>query len=765
VQQRHDGPTQEEIAMARDRTTDPQHEPHATAGGRRWGHAITRFRWLVVAAALIVLVVGTGWGSGVFGSLTTGGFDDPNSESARAAQRIPGALGRQDIDLVVLYSSATSTVDDPTFRQPVTATLDVLRHRPEVANVVSFYDTAAPALVSTDRHATYAAVTLNASGDDAKAAAYETVRSALAAPGVSTQVGGVVAFQSTADELTEADIVRGEMLALPIVLLLLVLIFRGLVAAMMPLLIGILAILGALTATRLIATVTDVSTFAVNTITLLGLGMAIDYSLFIISRFREELAAGHDTRTALVRTMATAGRTVLVSGVTIALALASLLIFPQVFLRSMGMGGMAAVSVATLGALTVLPALLAILGPSINALRVPMPRWGRRRAEPSAARHDGAWARLAHAVMRRPVRYAAAVLAVLTLLALPLGRAQFSGADERVMPAGTPARVVAERIAAEFPDGSTAPIDVLVEGASAAQLQDLVGGIKAVSGVTGARITAQREDTALVSASYAGERTDATTHRAVRAIRDLPTPDGVRVLVGGRTAADVDRLTSLAARLPLMAAIMAVVTLILLFLAFGSVLLPVKAVVMNAVSIGASFGVLVWVFQDGHLASWLGFTPTGFLEPTIPILILAVLFGLATDYEVFLLSRIRERWDATGDNTTAVADGLQRTAGIITAAALLLVVVVAGFTTGGVVFAKMIGVGMVVAIVVDATLVRALLVPATMRLLGRWNWWAPNPLAKIYHRYGIHEATPATPPRTNEPAAVAAATTAISRKG
>jgi RND superfamily putative drug exporter len=311
---------------------------------------------------------------------------------------------------------------------------------------------------------------------------------------------------------------------------------------------------------------------------------------------------------------------------------------------------------------------------------------------------------------------------------------------------------VTERIAEDFPGGTVSPIWVLVSGVPAAQVQQFAGTIATLPGVTGARPTATERDSSLISVTYAGEPTGDAARDVVRTIRDLPAPSGADVLVGGRSAADLDLLTSIREGLPWMALIMASATLVLLFLAFGSVVLPIKAVLMNLVSIGASFGVVVWVFQDGHLSDLLGFTPTGFIEPTNPILMLAVLFGLATDYEVFLLSRVREEWDRTGDNTTAVATGLQHTGRIITAAALLLGVVVAGFATGGVMVIKLIGLGMIVAIAVDATLVRALLVPATMRLLGRWNWWAPGPLAKVYRRYGIRE--PSSEPVVDKPVPV-----------
>ncbi|MGI5216216.1 MMPL family transporter, partial [Plantactinospora sp. CA-290183] len=623
----------------------------------------------------------------------------------------------------------------------VTAILDRLRQHPEIASVSSWYETGAPNLLATDRHATYALVQLRATDPDEQTDRYEELRPALDAPGVTTEVGGNVAFLAESNRQTTEDITRAETLSLPVLLVLLILIFRGLVAAATPLLVGGLAILGAFVAVRLISTVTDVSVFAINIITLIGLGMAVDYALFVVSRFREELAAGHPTGRAIQRTMATAGRTVLVSGLIIATALASLLIFPQVFLKSMALGGMAAVLVAMLAALTVLPALLAVLGPRINALAVPVPwRRGADRAGRAAPGTDGgAWARLAHSVMRRPVLYLVGVAAVLALLAVPFFRFEAGGFDERVLPVDAPPRMVAERIETGFPGSSVAPIDVLVTGTADADLRPFADRVAGVPGVTGVQVAADRGDSMLLSVTYSGEPTGDVAQAAVRTIRDLPPPVGAEVLVGGRPAVDLDLVESLTGKLPWMALIMASATLVLLFLAFGSVLLPIKAVLMNLVSIGASFGVVVWIFQDGHLADWLGFTPTGFIEPSSPILMLAVLFGLATDYEVFLLSRVREEWDRTGDNTASVATGLQHTGRIITAAALLLVVVVAGFATGGVVLIKLIGVGMIVAIVVDATLVRALLVPATMRLLGRWNWWAPAALARLHRRYGLHE--------------------------
>jgi RND superfamily putative drug exporter len=707
-----------------------------------WGRAVVRLRWFVLAAALGLVVLGATWGASVFGSLTGGGFDDPGSPSAIAHARIDAEIGRQDLDLIVLYTDPAHTIDDPAFAGPVRDIVTALKQRADVETVISYVDTPAPGLVSNDRHATYVAIQLKPGSADGKTAALADLRPALQPPSndISTEVGGAIAFLHDADEQVKHDITKAEVISLPILLVLLVFIFRGLVAAVTPLVVGVIAILGALVATRIITGFTDVSVFAVNVITMLGLGMGIDYALFVVSRFREELAAGHDRAAAIERTMITAGRTVVVSGFTVALALGGLLLFPMVFLKSMGYGGMAAVLVAMVAALTALPALLAVLGPRINSLAW---RWPARAA---GKREPGAWARIATSVMRRPVLYLVGVLAVLFLMASPFLRAQFGGFDERVMPVGTESRTVSERLAAEFPGGGPAPLNVMVTGASPAQAQAMLATIKAMPGVSDATIQANKGNAYLYGVDVPGSFNAAPARNLVTEIRGLARPPGQEIFVSGRSAFILDQLNGLGGRLPWAALMVAGVTFLLLFFAFGSVVLPLKAIAMNVVSIGASFGVVVWAFQDGHLSGPLGFTSTGFLEPTNLILMLAVLFGLSTDYEVFLLSRVREDWDRTGDNTHAVANGLQRTGGIITAAALLLMIVIGGFATGGTATVKLLGVGTFVAVAVDAALVRTLLVPATMRLLGRWNWWAPGPLARVYRRYGIKEEASDQPP-------------------
>ncbi|NJP45306.1 MMPL family transporter [Actinacidiphila epipremni] len=702
-----------------------------------WGRLLVRFRWVAIAAGVVVILVGGAWGGGVFKVLKSGGFDDPHNESSRASVRIAQDLGARDVDVVVIYSTTKTTVDDPAFANSVNSTVTALRGRPEVAYVATYADTELPSLVSTDRHATSIAITLRGKDQDTKSDQYKDIKSALPAAGVKTQVGGVVPLAVVTDDMAQKDIERGEMIAFPAVLILLVLIFGGVVAATTPLLIGVLAIFGAFTVTRVLTEFTDVSTFAVNTITLLGLGLAIDYSLLIVSRYRRELET-HEPAEAIARTMATAGRTVLVSGLTVVLALSSLLIFPLVFLRSIGLGGMSAVLVAMISALTVLPALLALLGRRINALRIPLP--GRARREAAAAEGHGAWAKLAHTVMRRPVLYVIGVVVVLGAFAAPFLNVHFAGNDERVLPKNTEARVVSQELADRFPGGSDAPLEVFVGHAPGATLQAVRDAVARVPGVKDVTVSATKGDAAMLTVGYDGPRTGDTAYDAVRDIRALHQPPGVEVLVGGRPAMDVDRLATLKHGLPWMLAIMAAATFVLLFLAFGSVLLPLQAVVMNLLSIGASFGVITWVFQSGHLSGGLDFTPTGFLEPTTPVLILAILYGLATDYELFLVAAIREKWDATHDPRAAIAGGLQTTGRIITAAALLLGVVVVGFSASGIVFTKMIGVGMVVGILLDATLVRVLLLPAVLRLFGRAAWWAPGPLARLYGRVGIRES-------------------------
>jgi|Tabmets5t2r1_1033131.scaffolds.fasta_scaffold08544_2 uncharacterized membrane protein YdfJ with MMPL/SSD domain len=715
----------------------------------RWGGFVARRARLVVTAGLLLVIAAAGFGFGVFDKLQDGGFEDSSSESARAADAEQDAFGRREADLVAIYSSESMTVDDPAFEAAVRETLADLPSD-SVANVVTWYDTASPALVSEDSHATQVLVSLRGDDQDELSTSADEVRPALEAEGLSTAVAGQFAVFGDVNESVSEDIARAESISMPLVLILCLIIFGSVVAALMPVGIGAIAVLGSFAIVRLLTMVTDISVFAINIITLMGMGLAIDYALFVVNRFREELAARPgEGRTgvaeAVVTTVATAGRTILFSGLTVAAALASLLIFPQGFLRSMSLGGIAAVLVAMTAALTVLPATLALLGRKIEAGRMP---WRRRRSPQALVQH-GAWARVARSVMRRPVAYAVSITVVLLALGTPFLGAAWGSVDERVLPEDAPSRVASEQLAADF-GGERSTANAVVSGASVSELDQYVSDLGQVDGVSDVNVldqtTESGEPVALVQATWSGNGQTEESQQIVQDLRGVDPPGDVDVLVGGSSAATVDLIDSVGERLPWMGLLVVIVMLVLLFLAFGSLVLPLKAVVMNAISIAASFGVVTWIFADGHLENLLGFTSTGYLDATQPILMLAILFGLSMDYEVFLLSRVREQWDATGDNTEAVAGGVQRTGGIITSAALLLAVVIGAFATSGIVFIKMIGVGMLVALLVDATIVRALLVPATMKLLGRANWWAPGPMRRWWERHGIREAEAPEPP-------------------
>jgi len=715
-----------------------------------WGRFIFRRRRLVLLASVIAVAGAAVWGTGVFGSLqSAGGFTPPGSQSQQASDLATKAFGRDTADVVVLYRSATMTVADPAYRQAVTSTLAALP-RDKVLSTVTYWTAHSPQFSGAGGHETYAVLRLAGADDAAQINAYKAITGKLGAPGLTEHVGGQIPLEQTINSQVKSDIGRAEGLSMPILLILMLVIFGSLAAASLPLAIGGVAILGSFAALRLLTLVTDVSVYSINITTILGLGLAIDYGLFMVARFRDELHAQPTTQAALARTVATAGRTVAVSGITVALALASLMLFPETFLRSMGYGGVATVLVTVLAALTILPALLAVLGPRVNALRI---RRSVRRAP--AAEASGAWHRIARSVMRRPVAYVAVIVIALLALGSPFRSITWGGVDARVLPSGSAPRVVAEALARDFPVNATTPIEAVVKfsgpvsaPAERAALASYTARLGSVPGVTAVQVTGAAGDVARVDLRFAAGDESAAARALVTRVRAVPAPPGAQVYVGGATAQLVDELGSLGATLPWMALMVTITTFLLLFLAFGSVVLPVKAIVMNVLSLTATFGAIVWIFQEGHLSGLLHFTPTGAIEPTMPILMLAIIFGLSMDYEVFLLSRIRERYDVTGDNNAAVASGLQRTGGIITSLALLLVIVVGAFSTSGITFIKLLGVGMIIALVVDATIIRVLLVPATMRLLGPVNWWAPRPLRRFYARYGIREepGLPGQPP-------------------
>jgi RND superfamily putative drug exporter len=705
---------------------------------------------------MLVAVVGIGWGTTIFAKVqTAGGFDAPNSQSQHEANLATTAFGRDAGDVVVLYSSKTLTTASPAFRSAITSTLAKLPHS-KVASYATYWSTRSAGFVSAGGHQTYAVLELAGGSDTARQTSYDAIKTGLSAPGLRSQVGGVVPTDETIDQQTTANITRAEGLSFPILLILLLVIFGGLTAACLPLAIGALGILGSFTVLRLLTIITGVSVFSLNITTILGLGLGIDYGLFLVTRFREELHKQATVEDAVARTVATAGRTVLVSGITVAIVLASLMLFPETILRSIGYGGVATVVVDMLAALTVLPALLAVLGPKVNSLRI-----RRSLARPPAAEASGGWYRLAHSVMRRPVLYAVPIIVLLLALGSPFLKVVWGGVDATVLPSAAAPRIVTEALNRDFPGNPTSPIETIVQfpgavagsPARAAGLTAYIGRLGHVPGIVSAQLTGVHGDLARVDLSYRPGPYTPQARAIVGNVRDVAGPAGATVQTGGQTAALADELSSLGHTLPFMALAVVLATFLLMFLAFGSLVLPLQAIVMNILSLSAMFGVVTWIFQDGHLSGLLGFTPNGTISPTIPVLMFAIMFGLSMDYQVFLLSRIRERYDIIRDNTAAIASGLQRTGGVITSAALLLVIVIGLFSLSSITFIKMLGIGMIVALILDATLVRMLLVPAVMRLVGDANWWAPAPLRRFYARHGIREDDGPAPGAIEEPAA------------
>jgi RND superfamily putative drug exporter len=642
-----------------------------------------------------------------------------------------------------------------------------LAAEPDLAQVASYWSLDAPSLRSQDGR--QALVLGRVTGDEE--ALDERARQLTAAytadgPDVRVQVGGQIQVFREVGEQVERDLVRAEGIAVPVTLLLLVVVFSSAVAGMLPLAVGGFAIVGTLLLLRLLGDLTDVSIYALNLTTALGLGLAIDYSLFIVSRYREELRAGREPADALLRTMATAGRTVLFSAATVAVSLVALLVFPLYFLRSFGYAGIAVVALAAVGALVVLPALLAVLGRRVDRLRLPI----RRRARPTGAPpwsspdpSGGFWHRLATGVMRRPLPVAAVVVAFLLLLGTPFLGVRFGLPDDRVLPAGVASRQVADALRTGFAADESSALSVVATGigdpsgrlpdidryAAALSRLDDVRRVEALSGsyADGRRLQgpspaatrfAAPDGTWLAVVPSVGSYSPQGEDLVAR-VRALPAPFGVQV--AGPAAQLVDTKASLGAHLPAAAAIIATVTFLLLFLMTGSVVVPVKALVLNLLSLTAVYGAMVFVFQDGHLADVLGFTATGTIDTSMPVLMFCIAFGLSMDYEVFLLSRIKEEHDRTGDTVAAVAVGLERSGRIVTTAAALLAIVFAAFATSRVSFLQLFGVGTALAVVVDATLIRALLVPAFMRLAGQANWWAPAPLRRLHRRVGLREGT------------------------
>lgn len=741
-----------------------------------------RHRWTVLALAVVFVALAGGLAGSVQDVLGTGGFEDPGAEATAAARVLSDDFDAGDPD-VVLVVSAAGSIDAPEVVAASVPLLDGVRSVEGVTTVADYWSLGSPPplrSVDGDR----ALVLIQIEGDETAQheAAYE-IRDRFAGADASGLLEvGVGGFASTFDEVNhtiEEDLVRAEMIALPITLLLLVLIFRSVVAALLPLVIGVFSILGTFLTLYAIGSVTDVSVFALNFTTAMGLGLAIDYSLLVVSRFREELAKGTEVDAAVAATVRTAGRTVLFSALTVAASLVALLVFPLYFLRSFAYAGIAVVGLAALGATVLLPAILSILGERVNRGRIP---WPRRREADGGADADadgtgaangtdgvdvahGPWYRLAMAVMRRPVPVATVAILFLLALATPFAGVELGFPDDRVLPTGTESRDTGDILRDDFAGSESQPVVAVVPGLAEPRTHlDAIGayatelstldGVARVDSLAGSYLAG----TQILGPGGLSDRFDGGTgtylhvildvepisldgEAVAEAVRDVAPPfdPSIEVLVGGASAELVDGKAGLLGRLPLAMGLIAAITFVVLFLSFGSLLMPLKAIVLNLLSLTATFGAMVWIFQDGHLADLLGFTATGTLVVSMPVLMFITAFGLSMDYEVFMLSRIKEEYDRTGDDVAAVANGLERTGGIVTAAAVLIAVVFIAFATGRVSFMIMFGVGLSMAVLVDAFIVRTTLVPAFMRLAGRANWWAPAPLRRLHDRIGFQD--------------------------
>jgi putative drug exporter of the RND superfamily len=692
----------------------------------------------VLIAAVVCAVVAGVLGAGVSKYLWPYGAKDPATQSVQATNRFQAVSGRQ-VDAGVVALVKSGNVDSAAARQRVDQVAAELRAQPEVAAVRSFSTTRNPAMVARDRSSTYVLAYFKPLSDKALKSVAQQIEGRFAGQS-DVKLGGSAVASAQVNTKVSHDLEHAELLAFPFIFLLSLLFFRSLLAALLPPLLGGLAIVFTFFALRIVASFVDVSVFALNFVTGMGLGLAIDYSLFMVSRYREESARSGFGAQALTRTLQTAGRTIVFSSLTIAAAMASLMVFPQSFLYSMGIAGALVALLAATLALTVLPALLSVLGPRINAFA---PKRLQRAAEREARPAErGAWYRLSRLVMRRPGRIAAASAAFLIALGIPFWGIKFIQADARVLPVTASARQVNDALNAQFPPNRTSPLEVVV-GAPAGseqvrQLAARISRLPDVSAVAPAQ-PAGRGNALIAVAPAQGPLTSAT-ERLVRNVRAIHPP--FYLGVAGQTAAFVDLEHSLTTHLPAVLAIVIGSTLIILFLMTGSVVLPVKAVLMNFLSLSAMLGILVLIFQDGHLQGLLSFRSEGALDATQPIFLFAVGFGLATDYGVFLLSRIKEAHDAGAANSEAVAIGLERTGRIVTAAALLFAVAIGAFATSQIVFIKELGLGAALAVLIDASIIRALLVPSLMELLGPLNWWAPRPLRRLHQRIGVRESGP-----------------------
>jgi RND superfamily putative drug exporter len=716
----------------------------------RLGLAVSRYATLVLIVGGVFLLVALVVGSRAFGELQSGGFDDPASESSRANTLSDQHFGAGP-NLILVATADHGTIDSAAAQRAGRELTARLANEADVTVTASYFSTPAPSLVATDhRSAMVLAVISGDQGQVVDRGGEIIDQFSGNHDGLTVRFGGEAGVYGDITAQVSVSLVRAESVAVPLTLILLLLVFGSLVAALLPLLIGGVAIVGTFAELAILGSATDVSVFAINLTTALGLGLGIDYGLLIVARFREQLAAGDDVPTAVARTVATAGRTIAFSAAAVACALATLLVFPLFFLSSFGYAGIGVVVIAALGALTITPAALTLLGPKVNAGRLPWKGTAQGTASPF-------WKRLARSVFSKPARTAVPVLAVLLVVASPLLGISFSLPDQTVLPDTAQSRQVADIIEAEFPARADATIPVILAApadpsvaeryalamSTLAHVQAVAGpGITAVHGALGpADVTAGAmsadgwQRLSVLTDVPAGS--DAARD-VVRALRSLPVRAGPGFLVGGGDAALADTLSAIGKPLPLAFGIIVVTTFVLLFLFTGSVTQPLRALVVNGLSLSAAVGIVTWIFQDGHLLSLFGATARP-MDASMTVLLLCIAFGLSMDYEVFLSSRITEMFHGGADLETSVTDGLARTGRIVTSAAALLAVSFFAFATSSVSMLQLFGLGAGLAVLIDATLIRGVLVPAAMRLLGRSNFWAPRPLRRVYAKVGISD--------------------------
>ena len=742
-----------------------------------WGHFVYRFRWIVLVLS-IGLLIGSAAIALQGGKLESGGFIE-TAESGRASKLIQNELPRAGgSTFTLIFSSDTLTATSPEFRAAVDAAIAQVKTDSRVDSIATPYDGACVApcrLISKDGHEIAVDVAVKDTIDKAREY-YPDLRAMVRSNTLEVQATGVLAINNGFNVVLLADLQRAEVVALPLALILLIFVFGTVVAALVPLGVGGLAVMSGVAGMFLLTHVTTVSVYAENVVTLIGLGVAIDYSLFVTSRFREELRRTGDTREAIAIAMATSGRAVTFSGITVAIGLSGMLFYEGTFLPSMGLSGAVVVASAVFYGLTFLPALLSLLGTKLEVGKLPF-------LQPDTSGR-GWWHTIATSVMARPFLVLIPVVALILLAGSPFLHIRLASSDVSTLPAHEESRAGYDKLLNDFPGAGQNHIQAVVNYVDGdplstqriPQLTDLAARIAKLPHVVAVNSAVSFDlkqlpipipdyttlysiprtqlplplqallrqtvgphivlmDVEASSPLYSDDARD-----LVRQIRAQTPPPGGDLLVTGFTAIDLDTVNFIVGKTPGAVLFVMLATVVVLFLLLGSVVLPLKAVVMNLLSISASFGALVWVFQDGHLASFLGFQPSP-IDPSTPVIMFCIVFGLSMDYEVLLLSRIQEEYRRTGDNTHAVAAGLEKSGRLITGAAAIMVGVFAAFGLAEILLIKAIGLGMALAVAIDATLVRALVVPATMRLLGRINWWAPPPLARLYRRLGLGEGS------------------------